>query len=361
MRVVIMAGGGGTRLWPVSRAAHPKQFHRLTSNHSLLQETVLRVRSLVGSENIYITTGKAFVNEINFQLLDIDQTHVLVEPDKRDNAAAVGLAVVRLLFDNKGHDDTMVMLPADHIILKPENFSNAIQAADAFLKAHPENIVTIGVRPTYPETGYGYIKMDVKQSELVNNHEVFRVDQFVEKPDLKTAEKFVQDYAYLWNAGIFVFRLKTMWQLYQQLLPEIASGLETIAATFGSDNEKSALEEIYPTLPATSIDYGIMEKAKDVAVIPCAELGWSDVGNWQSLRDSLPKDQDGNVIFGEHIGIDTKNTFVHGEKRLIATIGLKDIVIVDTDDALLIADASRVAEVKKVIELLKDDRREDLL
>lgn len=361
MRSVIMAGGGGTRLWPVSRAAHPKQFHRLTGNHSLLQETVLRVRPLTDPAHTYITTNRAFVNEIRFQLMDLPEGNVIVEPAKRDNAAAIALAVARLLHDTGGEDDTMVMLPADHVILNPDAFRELIRAADGHVQKHPETIVTVGIRPTYPETGFGYIKMHLAERWEGGDHEFFRVERFTEKPKREVAEQFVRDISYLWNAGIFVFRMQTMRKLIAEFLPEIAEGMETISAAFGSANEQAALEEIYPTLPATSIDYGIMEKAPSVTVVPASTLGWSDVGNWQALRDALPKDAEGNVIHGQHVGINTTGSLIHGGRRMIGTIGVNDLIIVDTDDALLVADATHVAQIKELLDRIKDAARDDLL
>ncbi len=352
-----MAGGGGTRLWPVSRNAHPKQFQQLTSGASLLQETARRVVPLAGMEGLYVTTVSSYVQSVRDDLPELPADHIFVEPAKRDNAAAIGLAIIRLLHETEGEDDTFLMLPSDHSIVDTEALRQLLRAADTTLQAHPQAIVSIGVRPTAPETAYGYIKMDDATRTVVNEHEMFRVERFVEKPDAARAAMFLQDWTYLWNTGIYAFRLHGMWELFARFLPDLTAGLTKIRSALGTQNESSVIDEIYPTLHATSIDYGITEKAEEVYVFPAATLGWSDVGSWQLLRDILPKDDDGNVIRGQHVGVSTHNSLVFGSSdRLVATLGLENIIVVDTPDALLVADVKEAPRLKELLEKLKDSR-----
>lgn len=362
MKIVIMAGGGGTRLWPVSRNANPKQFQPLTSGASLLQETARRVMPLAGRGGVYVTTSASMLEQVRADLPQVDPAHVFLEPARRDNAAAIGLAILRLLHETGGEDDTFVMLPSDHAILHEQVLQDLVRAAEQAVAATPDAIVTIGIRPTSPETGYGYIKLDDATRQVVGGHEQFRVERFVEKPDRVRAEQFLQDWTYLWNAGIYVFRLRTMWQLYQTFLPELSAGLERIAAAFGTPDADEVLAEVYPTLPATSIDFGITEKAPHVLVFPSADLGWSDIGSWQSVRELLPKDLDGNVIRGQHVGLRTRDCLVFGSPdRVVATLGVRDLVIIDTPDALLVADAKDAASLKQLVEELKARGLEKLL
>lgn len=355
MKIIIMAGGTGTRLWPLSRKSKPKQFQPLFGNETMLQMTVKRLLSHFKLEDIYISTNEKYHDEVMYELPDLLPSHVILEPEKRDTAPANGLSTISV---NAKYDESIAFLAADHYIHKPIELCNILNFADIFLQKSPEYIVTLGITPTAPETGYGYIKY--KQESLVDDQSrsIYEVDSFVEKPDFKTATSYLADGHYVWNSGMFVVKKKTLLNMYKDYLPDTYSTLKEL-----EQNKLSNLNSLYKKMESISFDYGIMEKAKYIAVIP-ADIGWSDIGSWSALKDMLQTDDITTVTHkgsAKHLDIGSEHILVHSHNKdkVIATIGIRDIVIVETEDALLVSHTDKVQDVKKVSDLLKSYNLED--
>ncbi len=347
MKVVILAGGVGTRLWPESRQRRPKQLLNLVGSRSMLQETVDRVLPLTPASDVYVVTARTYAAAVARQLPDVPRGNIIGEPMGRGSAPAMGLAATYL---SSGEDDVLAFLPADHVVSRPEPFRQALVAAQGL--ANDGYMVTLGIRPSAPFTGYGYIQ----QGESLGRRGefgAFQVARFAEKPDAATAAAYLRSGKYSWNAGMFITRAKTLLDEIGAHLPVLRGQLTTIAAARGSRNGRKMLDQVWPQVTAVTIDYGVMEKTSRAAVIP-VEIGWSDVGDWGSLADVLPCDPDGNVVRGLHLGLDTSNCLIRGsDRRLIATIGLRDMVIVDAGDALLVCPRDRSQEAKQVVEALR--------
>ncbi len=347
MKIVILAGGVGTRLWPRSRQNKPKQLLNLAGERSMLQETADRVRPLVDADDVFVVTARPYVRAAAQQLPDVPRANILGEPLGRGSGPAIGLAATYLA---GGADDVLAFLPADHFIARPQEFRRALLAAETV--ARDGYLVTLGIRPAAAFTGYGYIQQGDRLAEYPG-FPVYKVARFAEKPDQATAEQYVQSGQYSWNAGMFVGRAKTFLEEIALHLPELAGQLATIQVALGSSKERPLLNAIWPQVKPITIDYGVMEKTQRAAVIP-VDIGWSDVGDWASLADVLPADAAGNVVRGQHLGLDTANCLIQGsEKRLIATIGLRDLVVVDAGDAILICPKSRSQEARSIVERLK--------
>ncbi len=355
--ITILAGGSGTRLWPLSRKAHPKQVLPLVGERSLLRRTVDRISPLVPPEHIFILTGPEHAPGIAEQLPEVPQENVWIEPSPKGTAPALGLAAMKLA-QRAGGQGVMVSVHADHMVADEEAFRNSIRAAVA--TARRGFLVTVGIVPTHPETGFGYIE----RGEALGREqgiEVYRVSRFTEKPALPKAQEFVASGRFYWNSGYFAWTLDHILLEYQRLLPNLHAQLDIIgtADSIRSPRIQGVWEQIQPV----TIDVGIMEQARHVAVVP-AEMGWSDVGSWAAIYDVLAKDAQGNIAagVGEHVAIGTSNTLVHGQSgRLIATIGVEGLVIVDTGDALLVMDRARAQEVGALVERLRAEGRDALL
>lgn len=346
VHVTILAGGSGTRLWPRSRTARPKQLQALVGSLSMLQQTVARVLPLVPAERVYILTGPGHVAAIAEQLPHIPRENILVEPAPRGTAPALGLAALRLQRHHPGQE-IMISLHADHTILQEEDFRRALIAAAA--TARRGHLVTVGIVPDRPETGFGYIE---RGTPLIREAgiQVYRVVRFTEKPPLEQACEFVASGRFYWNAGYFAWTLDNILEEFQRLLPETYAHLDTIVGATDSQVVAKVWSEIAPV----TIDVGIMEHARKVAVVPC-DMGWSDVGSWSALYDILPKDQEGNVLLGDgqHMSMDTHNSLIYSDKRLVATVGLADMIVVDTEDALLVLPKDRAQEVSALVRELR--------
>lgn len=358
MYVVIMAGGVGTRFWPVSRERAPKQFLNIVSDRSLIEETYGRVAPIVKEENIFIV-----VNEIYRKIVDMifknRHVQILTEPYSRNTAPCIGLAAVHIKI--KSRNETLAALPADHFITHDKAFQKILLAGAKAVEK--EGICTIGITPTYPETGYGYIKRGIEY-KLIDGHKVYKVDRFVEKPDIKDASVYIKSGEYLWNSGIFIFNVNTILEEIKHHLPSLHEGLKKIERAIGSNSYPKILRKVYENLDSISIDQGIMEKTRGHIYMLPGNFDWSDVGSWKALYDLRKGDYDpmGNLIDGEALPLDTKNSLIYSHtKRLIATLGLKDILIVDTKDALLVADIKRSQEVRRVIEHLKKNSKKKWL
>ena len=355
--VVIMAGGKGERFWPKSRTNLPKQFLSLTNDgKSMIQHTVERLEGLVELENVYVVTNKLYEDLIVEHIPNLPLENIIIEPEAKNTAPCIGLAAVHIA--KKNPESKMIVLPSDHLIKFNEIFLDTLRSALEVVE-DDGNIVTIGITPNYPETGYGYInfKKGVSPHEITNVYEVLR---FVEKPDLERAKQYLTSGEYLWNSGMFIWKVSTILKCFEDLLPEIYTGLKEIEDTISTDKYSDTLIKVFSEIPSESIDYGIMEKAKNVYVIP-GNFGWDDVGSWLSLERINNTNQDGNIISGNVVTVKTKNSIIQGSKKLIATIGLEDIIIVDTDDALLICNKDNTQEVKEVIANLKASNKTEYL
>ena len=352
-----MAGGKGERFWPKSRTNLPKQFLSLTNDgKSMIQHTVERLEGLVELENVYVVTNKLYEELIVEHIPNLPLENIIIEPEAKNTAPCIGLAAVHIA--KKNPESKMIVLPSDHLIKFNEIFLDTLKLGLEVVE-DDENIVTIGITPNYPETGYGYInfKKGVSPHEITNVYEVLR---FVEKPDLERAKQYLTSGEYLWNSGIFIWKVSTILKCFEDFLPEIYTGLKEIETTIYTEKYLEILKKVFSEIPSESIDYGIMEKAKNIYVIP-GNFGWDDVGSWLSLERINNTNQDGNIISGNVVTVKTKNSIIQGSKKLIATIGLEDIIIVDTDDALLICNKDNTQEVKEVIANLKASNKTEYL
>lgn len=350
-----MAGGKGERFWPKSRRRLPKQFLSLTNDGvTMIQHTVRRLLPLVAEEDIYIVTNAGYVPLVEEQLPNIPRENILAEPLARNTAPCIGLAAS--IIRKKTEDAVMLVLPSDHLIKFNEMYidilSQAVQVAE-----EGENLVTIGITPTYPETGYGYIHFGRDDAKRMG---VYKVQRFVEKPDSKTAKEYLASGQYLWNSGMFVWKLSTILKNFEEWMPEVYAGLGKIGEAYGTPDFDRVLGECYGAFPSESIDYGIMERAKKIYTIP-GNFGWDDVGSWLALERINQTNELGNVIQGDVITIHTDGCIVSGGKRLIAMVGMENAIVVDTDDAVLICSKDNTQDVKKVIENLKICNRDELL
>lgn len=361
MKAVIMAGGSGTRLWPYSRSNKPKQFQKLVSGRTMLQDTVARL-DFLKPQDIFVSTNAEYETIVREQTKGkIPQTNIILEPALRDTAPSIGLAAAYL--SKKHPKEVMAVIYADHLIQKKDEFIKKLKIAEKL--AREENTLNIiEVKAKFPNVNLGYVKIGKMLKEM-NGVEIFSFEKFTEKPDLKTAIAFLNSYKYLWNTGLYVWRVETILQKFKKYLPKTYANLQKIQKSIGTKNEKKKIQEFYPLCDKISIDYGIMEKTdpKEVRIIP-AELGWSDVGTWDSIFSELAGAQgsENNLIKGKHMGIDTRRSLIYGTKdKLIATIGIKDLVIVETEDALLVCDKKRSHDVKKLVEKLKTGHYKKLL
>lgn len=348
MYVVIRAGGVGTRLWPISRNAKPKQFHALTSTKTMLQEAIDRIMDIVPPEQIMVSCNHQTETVVRAELGAILEHNIIVEPDLRDTAAAVGLEAVMVA--KRDPHAIIASLGSDHIIRDAAEFQRVLQLAETTVAQRPDHIVCIGIQPTQPDTGYGYIELAKPQAG-----EVFQVASFTEKPNEHTARTFVQAGNYLWNANMFVWRADTLLQLYQQHMPKMYQTLLTI------QQHPERLGELYPTLEKVAVDYAIIEKTKKILAIP-GKFGWNDIGDWARLKDELVSAEADNYSKGDHLDIGSKNTLVFSEtNRFIATINTTNLIIVDTPDGLLVCDKFSSQQVKEIVDQLKRRNRTDLL
>lgn len=347
---VIMAGGTGTRLWPLSTKEKPKQVHRLVGENTLFQDAVRRVKSLVGLDNIFIVAGAAHVPELKLQEPDIPNENYIVEPSGMGTAPCIGLAAIHL--ESLDPKSVMIVLTADHHIGDVGAFREALLTAIEV--AEKGRLVTLGIKPNEPSTGYGYIEHGLLL-DTEWEHDVLNVKRFTEKPDLETATRMVKSGKYSWNSGMFIWRVDRILEEFRTQMPGLSEQLEKISQAIGSSNYKEVLEESWRYVPKETIDYGIMENASNVAIIP-VDIDWSDLGSWSSLMEVLTADENGNVIKGKHIGVDTQDSLVYGGERIIATIGIKGLVIVDTGDALLVCDLNEDQKVREIVNRLRESQ-----
>lgn len=347
---VIMAGGGGTRFWPLSRQGKPKQLLNLVGNDAMVNETIRRYKEIIPVANTFVVTSnqqeKLMRDVLNSE---VPQENILIEPASRSTAPCILLAALTIMA--RHGDGVMCVFPSDHYVKYENDFVAILNKAVHYCEAH-ESLLTIGIKPTYPSTGHGYIK---RSDEEENG--LYGVLEFVEKPRFETAKKYLESGNYLWNSGIFVWKVSAIIDNFKRFLPRIYAPLK---ALFENQAGASTLEEVYGAIPNISIDYGIMERSNEVMVIP-GEFGWNDIGSWDSLGAIYPPDENGNIVQADHLGIDTRNCIIYGNGRIITSIGLSDMIIVNTDDALLICPKHRSQDVKGVVDLLKQNKRDELL
>ncbi len=348
---VIMAGGTGTRFWPQSRSRFPKQF--LKFNHteeSLLQSTYRRIKALVPEDQIYVVTNKRYLSKVNAQLPSLAAANVIVEPMRRDTAPCIGLAT--LFLSEVQSDGVMVLVPSDHYIAQEADFMASLRYA-VEVAEKSDSIITLGITPTEPKTGYGYIKQGEIYDNQANDLRIHQVEEFTEKPNLDKAREYLASGQYLWNSGIYICRIKVMLRAIYQHMPKLARSLARIGRSIGTAELELELRKCYREMEKISIDYGIMEKEPNILVIPC-ECGWDDIGSWSVVGNMLPKDQNGNSIRGNHIGIDTENCIIEGSgHRLIATLGVENLIVIQTKDVVMVCQRERDQEVKELVKLVK--------
>lgn len=352
---VIMAGGSGTRFWPLSRHLFPKQLLRIGGEHTLIQQTMRRVIDCAPASNVLISTNAAQADLIRVQLADWkeDLTNgFLLEPEGRNTAPAIALAASEVLA--RDPDGVMLVVPADHVVTGQRDFAAAVQLASQL--AADGYLVTFGIKPIRPETGYGYIKP--KDSALLGKLgklRGYRVHKFVEKPNAAKAAQYVKAGDYFWNSGMFVWRAATILEEIRRHQPAIATAMDRIRELKSAGAPKQAVEDVYCKIKPVSIDNGVMEQSSKAAVVPVT-FKWSDVGSWGSLDEVAEKDRAGNVVTGRVVDLESKHSIVYADRRVVATIGLQDMVVVDTPDATLVCPKSRAQDVKKIVDILKQQQ-----
>lgn len=350
---VIMAGGRGERFWPKSRNDMPKQFLSLFGDgKSMLQLTVERVSSLVSIEDVFVVTNQTYFKIVKEQLPSLPIENILAEPAAKNTAPAIGLAAA--VIQKKYGDSIMIVLPSDHLIKQPLLFIDVLKTA-INVAMENTNLVTIGITPNYPETGYGYIKFG--HANYHENHSnVYHVEKFVEKPEIEMAKQYVKSGNYLWNSGMFVWKTSSILNNFKKYMKETYVGLIKIGDAYKTNQFENILLNEFIKFKSVSIDYGIMEVASDIFTIP-SSFGWDDVGSWLALERIISNDNHGNAIQGNVVSVDSKNMIILGGKKLIATVGLDDIIIVDTDDVLLVCSKNEAQNVKSVIEALRNQNK----
>lgn len=350
MKAVILAGGGGTRLWPLSRRNYPKQFLRLNSDRSLLQQTIERLLGMVSPKDLLIVTNRDYKFYVQSDLINLSvqlDDNLLLEPLAKNTAPAIAFAIkhcIERLSCNR--DEVFLVCPSDHLIEPAEDFIGYVKDAEEI--ARQGLLVTFGLKPTRPETGYGYIKAS-SDTVILNGKAFPKVDSFTEKPDLNRAKSYLSSGNYYWNSGMFAFRLDVMIEELSQHAPDIA-GL------FHTPYDK--IKELFSLLPSISIDYAVMEKSSKVALVPM-NINWNDIGSWDAVYEVLQKDGSGNVLRGDITAIDTRNCLIIGEHHHISTIGIEDCLIIDTPDAILITKRGASQRVKEIVDTLKDSNRSE--
>lgn len=351
MKFVIRAGGVGTRLWPLSRKSKPKQFHALTGKRTMLQEAVHRLGSLAKTDDLYVSTGVELLHSVREQLPELSAENAIVEPALRNTGPAVGLECA--LLEARFPGCTIASLGSDHHIGKPEEFCRLLKVAEDALKDRTETLFILGVKPTRIDTGFGYIqKGDVIAT--INNEPVYAVESFKEKPDTETAKTYLDSGQYLWNSNMFVWKARTILDLFAKFEPEIYARLEQIGTAAKVGREADVIPEVYPKMKNIAIDHAIIERAPDIATIE-ADIDWSDIGAWGALTDVLPVDDNGNLLQGKVLSLNTKNTTVYGSKdKIIALVDVENLIVVDTGDALLILPRDSSQRVKDVVAVLDE-------
>lgn len=355
INAVIMAGGRGTRFWPLSREARPKQLLKILGDSSMLQMTVDRLRKISFVEEIYIICGADLKRKISRNLEGVKTRNIIVEPSGKNTLPSIGLMAEHL--KRKEQDSVMAVFPADHLIIGHRAFSEVLKTAHD-LALQEETLVTMGVVPSSPHTGYGYIQFD-KKKEMVAG-KAYGVKTFAEKPNLSAAKRFLASGDFLWNSGMFVWRASVFLKNVLEHMPEDFEALEVIGDSIQTRQYKSSLEENWDKLTSTSVDYAILERSKNISVVR-AEFKWNDIGSWNAYFELLPKNGKGNVIKGDGLIIGGSNNLVHSNGRFTAVVGADNMVVINTKDATLVVPQDRVEDVKELVEKLREEGREKVL
>ncbi len=356
MYALIMAGGLGTRFWPKSRKKHPKQLLRIDNERTLIQNTITRLQPLMPPEHIFIVSTKEQIDEIHRQLPEIPENNLIIEPKGKNTAPCIGLSA--LFMQQLDPEEVMVVLPADHLITNNYEFIKILRAGNK-VAAEKGNLVTIGIKPTFPATGYGYIQFN-GEIESVDGVEVLKVKTFAEKPNLDTAKRFVSSGDFLWNSGIFLWKIKTILSEIEEHLPHLYDGLMEIKKSLNSPKLSETINRVYCQIKSISIDYGVMEYAKNVTVLK-GEFGWNDLGSWDEVYNICAKDKNKNVLIGRHLLKNSEGCFIDSPDKCVALVGLNNLIVVNTDDALLICPREKAQEVKDIVEMAKRKKMDEYL
>ncbi len=353
---MILAGGSGTRFWPLSRRSRPKQLLKLFGERSLLAQTVERIRGLIPPERIYVFTSDRIRRQVAREAPGVPPSQIVAEPASRNTAPAIGLAAWEIA--KRDPEGVMVVLPSDHVIAKPQVFRRALRAAYNLAVEEGPSVV-IGIRPTHPETGFGYIRLGEQGRNEDPELGTYRVRAFTEKPLAATAKRYVRSGKYLWNAGMFVWRASTLLGNLERFQPQMAAALRALAEA-GGTRSPAAMKHLYPKCENISIDYALMEKIPNVFAV-AADFGWSDVGSWAAAHALNPQDENGNVSPEAALLVDSRRNLIVSPRKFVAAVGVEDLVIVETDDALLICPRARSQDIGKVVRELQRLGREKLL
>jgi mannose-1-phosphate guanylyltransferase len=356
MFAVIMAGGVGTRFWPKSRAKLPKQLLNIVGKKTLIQSSVARIQPIIPDKKIFVVATKQQKEGILNQLPMLKPENLLLEPKGKNTAPCIGLA--SLYLNRINPDEVMVVLPADHLIQNDQGFVETLRHAEV-LARQSDLLVTIGIKPNYPATGYGYIQYNGQLSAFTE-FPAFKVKTFAEKPDLKTAERFIESGDFLWNSGMFLWKVSKILKAIEEFMPDLYDSLMEIDRAIGTPDEDAVLQRVYCQIKGNSIDYGVMEHAQNVGVLQ-ADFEWNDVGSWEEVYKISPKDDNKNVVRGKHILRDVHECLIDSPDKVIAAIGIRNIVLVDTGDALLVCRKDLAQQVKEVVEIMKRKNMDEVL
>ena len=352
MRCVILAGGSGTRFWPYSRSSRPKQLLNIVGEKSMLQMTVDRLKKIKKITHIYIITRKDLYDQIIEEVDGVDPKNVIVEPSGKNTAPAIGMMAA--LFQLNHKDEIMGVFPADHLIVGHKKFEKAINTAD-YIARKDSNLVTIGIKPTFASTAYGYIQYD--ENSEIDHFDSYHVKAFAEKPHGKLAKRFLSSGDFLWNAGMFFWRVDTFMDSLNKYLPELHDSLTKIAPKLSSGE---SFDGLWDLIEPESIDYGLLEKASNIYVVS-GEFRWNDIGSWNALYDILNPSKDGNIVKGNGEVIKGKNNLIHSNGRLTAIVGADNLIVINTDDATLVVPNDKVEDVKELVEMLKTSGKDNLI
>ncbi len=355
MYCVIIAGGVGKRFWPRSRKNSPKQLLNIVSDETMIKMTFNRLSKLTDKDKIYVVANKQLRNATLEALPDLKEENYIEEPSGKNTGPCIGLAAI--IIANKNPEAVMGVFPADHMIEESEKFMSSVETGAIVAETH-RALVTFGITPTSPSTGYGYIQYD--KNKPLPKGEVYKVKAFAEKPNYSTAKRFVESGDFLWNSGMFIWKATSILEAMKNYIPNMYVSLENIKVSIGTPQYTSVLKKEWATIQSISIDYGVMEKANNVYVVK-SDFEWNDVGSWDAVYNLKEKDSSGNVQNGNVLTIDSSNCLIHSEKRLIATIGIENLIIVETNDAILITKKGESEKVKDMFDLIKRSNSENLL
>ncbi len=353
---LIMAGGSGTRFWPRSKTQKPKQYLNIFGESSLLQDTIKRFATFTEKENIYIVSSATQAKVLEEQTPMLPKQNLIYEPVGRNTLPCIGLAA--MYAERENPDGIMVVSPSDHLITNNQLFEDTVLAAVKIADKR-DGIVTIGITPSYPATGYGYVKT---KEDITGNEKIaqFKVERFVEKPDEKTASEYLKQGGFYWNSGLFVFKVSVFLEAVEKFAPELYADLRKIQTDFGNPTYEETLDTIYRAVKGISVDYGIMEHADNIFLVE-GNFDWNDLGSWESVYLTDKKDENGNAGSGETLLVDTKNSYVYSDKNLVAVVGLEDVIVVQDGNTTLVCKRDKAEDVKKIVEKLKSDNKDQYL